>query len=58
MAKKTQEELGEDLCNYCDLEDSHRGAKCYGGAPTFCWDSGYCELAYKSYLESDEDEEN
>jgi len=48
---KTMEELGEDLCNYCPLEESQKGIHCYGGEPVFCVDSGACKTAYKNYLE-------
>jgi hypothetical protein len=57
MAKKTQDELREDLCNYCELEDNNRGAVCYGGEPQFCFESGYCKKAYDTYLESEDDED-
>jgi hypothetical protein len=53
--KKSQEDLGETLCDYCPLEESQKGVHCYGGQPIMCYDSGHCDLAYESYLESDED---
>ena len=55
MSKKTMDELGEDLCNFCSLEENGRGVKCYGGQPLMCWESKYCEIAYEDYLASDVD---
>lgn len=54
---KTMDELGEDLCKHCPIEEGQRGAHCYGGEPVFCVDSGQCETAYDNYLESLEEEE-
>ena len=59
MSKKklSKEELGEDLCDYCPLDDDHKGTTCYGGEPVFCIDSGMCETAYDNYLENEDEEE-
>ena len=48
---KTMEELGEELCNHCLLEESDRGTKSYGGEPSYCHESNYCDLAYDTYLD-------
>lgn len=58
---KTREELeaNSELCNYCPLEEQRRGVHCYGGEPIYCWDSIYCEEAYKNYCNRGDDyEEN
>lgn len=53
---KAQEELGEELCNYCSLEESQRGVHCYGGEPVMCWESGDCAKAYEAYIEQFDEE--
>ena len=35
----------DNLCNYCPIEESHRGVKNYGSGPSFCVDTGMCEEA-------------
>ena len=56
--KKSMEELGEELCNYCKLEEHLRGVKSFAGRePVMCRESPYCDKAYSSYLESEEDDE-
>lgn len=52
------DDLGEELCNYCDLDEQHRGVHNYGGEPFMCVDSGYCEQAYENYLKEGEEHEN
>jgi len=52
----SQEELGEQLCNYCPLEDSNKGVHCYGDLPVMCVDTGCCVQAYENYLEEFEEE--
>ena len=47
---KTQEELGDVLCKYCPLEESQKGAHCYGGVVTMC-EGSHCDDAYEAYLE-------
>jgi len=42
----SEEELGEELCNYCPLEDNLKGVHCYGDNPIFCEDYGTCAIAY------------
>lgn len=56
MGKLSREELGEELCNYCPLEENQKGVHCYGDEPVMCFDSGCCEKAYTSYLEDFEEE--
>jgi len=46
---KTIEELGEDVCEYCPLEDNQKGVHCYGGEPVMC--VGCCPQAYEAYLD-------
>jgi hypothetical protein len=52
----SREELGEQLCEYCPLEESEKGVHCYGGEPVMCVDSGCCKQAYENYLEEFEEE--
>ena len=52
----TFEEIGEELCGYCPLEDNQKGVHCYGGEPEICMDSGACEKAYENYLEDFEED--
>jgi hypothetical protein len=54
---KSIDELGEELCNHCSIEENHRGVHCYGGEPIFCVDSGQCDVAYERYLEEFEEDE-
>lgn len=55
---KTKEELGEELCNYCELDDSEKGVHNYGNGPVMCFDSSCCDRAYERYIEEvDVDEE-
>ncbi|GCD11739.1 hypothetical protein [Clostridium tagluense] len=48
---KSIEELNEELCEYCSLEESQNGVHCYGGEPVMCVDSNCCGKAYTNYLE-------
>lgn len=53
---KTQEELDEELCDYCPLPKESRGVHCYGGQPVMC-EGRYCNEAYERYCEEQEEEE-
>jgi len=53
---KSRKELGEDLCDYCPLEEHLKGVYCYGGEPVFCYGIN-CEKAYKYYCEQYEKDE-
>ena len=55
---QTQEELGEDLCEYCELEIQERGVRDYGNGPSFCSESPCCDRAYDNYIEAVEPEED
>jgi len=46
---KSQEEMDDDLCNYCPLPDGSKGAQCYGGNPVMC-EGRHCNEAYQTYL--------
>jgi|GEM_PF-3555216 len=46
---RTMEELGDELCKYCPLDDEAKGTHVYDGFPSDCTDSGYCEIAYSYY---------
>lgn len=52
---KSQEELGEEICEYCPIEPSDRGVHCYGGSVSMC-EGSKCDDAYANYIESQEDE--
>lgn len=45
------DELGDELCSYCPLNENEKGVHCYGSYPVICADSGYCEKAYQNYLD-------
>ena len=45
------DELGDELCSYCPLNENEKGVHCYGSQPIYCVDSGYCEKAYQNYLD-------
>lgn len=50
---QTKEQLGEDLCNYCDWTDRGRlnnQVYCVGGMPHMC-EGSYCDDAYENYLD-------
>lgn len=49
---KTCDELEEELCNHCSLDEKARGVHNYGRGPVFCWDSCYCKIAYDSYVDA------
>jgi len=51
----SKEELGEELCNFCPLEDNLKGVHYYGDNPIFCEDYGTCTIAYQNYLDSIEE---
>lgn len=53
---KTIEELGEELCEYCLLEENLRGSINNGNVPVFCSESNYCDEAYQIYLKECEEE--
>ena len=36
--KELRDMLEESLCDFCQLDEDHRGCHCYGGEPVF-----YCE---------------
>lgn len=57
---KTEEELGEELCNYCELDHEARGVHFSpgSGGPIFCSESPYCEKAYEAYLDDFEEDED
>jgi hypothetical protein len=57
MAKLIQDELGDRLCDYCELSEAERGVHNWGGEPHFCIDTGCCERAYENYLEDEDEEE-
>ena len=56
MTRKTADELGEELCEYCELSDKERGVRNYGNGPIYCSDSICCDRAYQSYLNTEEEE--
>lgn len=53
----SQDELGEDLCNYCDIDENEKGVHGTPDGPVMCCDSGMCDVAYDNYLERYEEEE-
>ena len=52
MEIKFFEEMGEELCYYCPLEEQSRGVHNYAGDPFFCEDSGACQVAYDTYVDA------
>lgn len=44
-------ELGDELCSYCPLNENEKGVHSYGSYPVICADSGCCEKAYQNYLD-------
>jgi len=54
---RSMDDLEEELCEYCDLDENLKGANCYGGEPVFCSESGHCDIAYKRYREAFENGE-
>ena len=46
---KNAQEDEECICDYCIFEEKQRGARCYGGEPVFCVDSGECEVSEEKY---------
>ena len=44
---KTEVELGDELCDYCPLDDCTKGTHWYGSC-----EGSHCEEAYENYLES------
>jgi hypothetical protein len=48
---KTKDELGEELCEYCLLDEDKRGVKQGPNGPIFMCDSYGCEEAYENYKE-------
>jgi len=53
----TQEELGEDLCNWCPLDDDAKGTHSGPNGPISC-EGGYCAHAYVNYLEENKTDED
>jgi len=49
MSMRTKEELGNELCKYCPLDDEDKGTHNYSNLPYFCSESGYCDTAYSYY---------
>lgn len=47
---KTEEELGEELCDYCPLEDHQKGTHLYPSGHYSC-EGCRCEEAYEYYLD-------
>lgn len=56
MAKRKQEDMGEDLCRYCPIPEEYQGVRCYGGEPIMC-EGRKCPEAYDAYMELDDDGE-
>lgn len=52
---KTAEELGEELCSFCPLDEGARGVKCYGGSIVMC-EGSRCSEAYDNYLDQLEED--
>lgn len=54
----TKEELGESLCDYCELEESKKGVffSSTSDGPVFCTDYDICDKAYDCYLDELEQE--
>lgn len=48
---ETQEDLGEELCDYCPLENHLKGVRCYGGQPVMC-EGSHCKEAHTYYLDN------
>lgn len=44
------DENSEELCNYCPLDDEHKGVHCYGGAPVMC-EGRFCPDAMEIWEE-------
>ena len=49
---KPAEELGEDLCEYCSLDEDKRGVHMGPNGPIYMCESYGCEEAYENYEES------
>lgn len=47
---KSKEDLGEELCNYCPLEEYEKGTQGIPSGYTSC-EGCRCEEAYQIYLE-------
>ena len=50
---KTPEELGEDLCEYCSLDEDKRGVHSGPNGPIYMCEIYGCEEAYKNYLKEE-----
>ena len=48
---KPAEELGEDLCEYCYLDEDKRGVRMGPHGPIYMCNSSGCENAYDNYKE-------
>ena len=54
---KPAEELGEDLCEYCPLDEDKRGVRGGPNGPIFMCNSSGCEEAYENYKEELDNEQ-
>jgi hypothetical protein len=45
-----------ELCDYCPLDEDHKGVHCYGGEPIMC-EGSHCADAYEAYLEEEEEDD-
>jgi hypothetical protein len=54
LAEGIDHSNGEDdeICDFCPLEDGHKGVKNYGKGPVFCFDGGPCDKA-QAHFEDD-----
>ena len=50
------EQMAEELCEYCECTEF--GLTVINNGPLNLCHSGWCDKAYKNYLESFEDQEN
>ena len=48
---KSAKELGEDLCEYCYLDEDKRGVRMGPNGPIYMCNSSGCENAYDNYKE-------
>lgn len=51
---KSIEELGEDLCEYCPLEENERGARSTPSGTYAGCEGSHCKEAYQYYIEGEE----
>ena len=47
----SKEDLGDDLCEYCPLEEDQKGSHQYPNGIVVMCEGSHCEAAYDNYVE-------